>query len=261
MPNKYAVIIFICSLAFAATTVFLLCLLQPKSHRISQSDSSKGSTKYGLDAYEALAGLPIKKRHQPEGTRYKIEKRNEPLYDEWAEMGLSVRSIRPISNYKENWQEIFETKNENLPKNILPMSRVLYWQDQLNACEAYKSILCQKAISYWMNMNGLNIANIVKHGRRQVIGGGIDGVKEEIACETPNIKDPNCTRQTILLRNKEGIDQFNDEIQLLNESKAGTELESEDGKINLVEAQDQAQKAGLAPGFIIDTKYPTNPNI
>ena len=175
MPNKYAVIIFICSLAFAATTVFLLCLLQPKSHQIAPSDSVKGSQKYGLDAYEALAGLPIKKKREIQSTHisqigHEYEKRIEPFYHEWAEMGLSVRSIRPVgimgteNSEEERWDKFINDRKGNLPKQVLPMARVSYWQDQSDICTAYKSILCHKALSYWMTMNGLNVANIVKHG-------------------------------------------------------------------------------------------------
>lgn len=266
MPNKYAVIIFICSLAFAATTVFLLCLLQPKTHQKTQSDAGKGSLKYGLDAYEALAGLPIKKR---ETTRtriqqpgYEFEKRIEPFYEEWAEMGLSVRSIRPIENLDgENgsiWNKYINSRKTELPKQIIPMARVMYWQDQLDACEAYKSILCHKAISYWMTMNGLNVANIVNHGRRQtnIEGGDIAG---ESVCKTANVKDPNCTREAPSSQNEGGIDQFS-EFQILNASKAGSEIENADARINVAEAEDRAQKANLKPGFIIDTKYPSTPD-
>lgn len=263
MPNKYAVIIFICSLAFAATTVFLLCLLQPKSHQITQSDPAKGSQKYGLDAYEALAGLPIKKKrelqsiHNPQ-IGHEFEKRIEPFYHEWAEMGLSPRSIRPADNIEiesseeERWNKFIDDRKTNLPNQALPMARVLYWQDQLDTCTAYKSILCHKALSYWMTVNGLNVANIFKHGRRR-LDDQKDGLDDESSCRTPNVKDPNCTRDAILSRNKDEIDQFN-EIQILNASKAGKELENADGRINLAKAQIEAQKADLASGFIIDTK-------
>lgn len=273
MPNKYAVIIFIFSLAFAATTVFLLCLLQPKRNEPSSS-RDKGGSKNGLDAYEALAGLPIKKRTIPQYIRWKNVDQPEshlitnhqivePFLDEWAEMGYSVRSIRRSDEIKkkkrENWQDFIEMRKLDVSQHnqkIVPMARVLYWQDQLEACKVYKSIFCQKAKSYWMMMNGLQVANIVKHGRRELENDDQTGrIEKDNLCDIFNVKNPNCTRQAIIVQNRKDSNRSED-LRMMNESKAGTGLESIDGTINLSKAQLQAQEAGLAPGFLIDTKYP-----
>jgi hypothetical protein len=57
MQQRYAALLLLAAILFAGATVFSLCLLQPK-----RQHSSPSTKKYGLDAYNALAGLPIRKR-------------------------------------------------------------------------------------------------------------------------------------------------------------------------------------------------------
>lgn len=105
MQQRYALIILLASVLFAGGTIFSLCLMQPKREHQAPSKA-----KYGFDAYDALAGLPIRRRS-----------------------GGSV--IPPMA--------MMQTVSEPSAGK-----RSTEFERQLAACHSYPTVLCHAAVVY-----------------------------------------------------------------------------------------------------------------